>query len=365
MNNSTAIQPTAVANAFSTPSPTAFQVCVIVLLTLIILCAITGNLLVIYAFCMCKRLQASVTNFFIVSLAFSDLITASLVMPFDLDLQFKNGVWTHGRFACDFFTTMYLLAVPGSVINLCAVTIDRFIVLKMPLRYKAIMPPSKAVFIIASLWLYALIIACLPQLGWKWPGTTSSVTDGQCYFVAAFAYYTFVNVCNFLVPMIFMALFWWQIYRIARKHFIRMQKFENNICLNDNSSSSKATTADSSANKQRKRTRRHLRGSRYIALIVCFFFVCWLPVVLLSLISHWCKKCQDHIPPELSTIFVMFGYMNSAMNPFLYPFHDRQFKKAFRDIFVAWRNKLMAGQILSPRSWVIDWTRSRGMHTQL
>jgi hypothetical protein len=89
----------------------------------------------------------------------------------------------------------------------------------------------------------------------------------------------------------------------------------------------------------KKSIKKHLKGSKYIAIIVGLFFLCWLPYTLLSLTVSICgEECYRATPQELAHILLVMGYLNSALNPYLYPFHDRQFKEAFKNILFDLQN---------------------------
>ena len=313
----------------------------------IIVVALLSNFLVVYAFIFYKKLQTRVTNFFVISLAVSDILTSAFVTTLRLDSTIKAYLWTHGEFMCSLYTTMYLLAVPSSVINLCAVTVDRYLVLRMPLRYNSVMPPGRAVLIICCLWIYAIIWACLPVMGWK---TDAPIVHVYCLFVSTTEYNVTVNIVNFLLPMIFMAIFWCFIYAIVYQHHKRFLKIERSLSLNttesSNSSHGEATqmsslTSSRNERREKKRMRRNVRGSRYIGFIVVLFYFCWLPYVTVSLIGNLCKSCNERemIPYELYSAFLTLGLLNSALNPFLYPFHDKHFKEAFRDMWKKMKSK--------------------------
>lgn len=312
--------------------------------------ALAGNFVVVYAFVFYRKLRTSVTNYFVVSLAISDILTTGFVTTFQLDATRKGHQWTHGEFMCGLYTTMYLLAVPSSVINLCAVTVDRYLVLKMPLRYNSLMTPRRAILIICCLWVYAIVWACLPVMGWKidFP----AVEDGFCYYVSTKHYNVAVNIVNFVLPMVFMAIFWSLIYGIVSQHVQRVIKQETNISLNttESSNTSSYTVQFNSKGElilpkrkkktEKKRMRRIVRGSRYIGLIVVLFYICWLPFVTLSLVGNLCQSCVQVIPVVLYDVFLTMGFLNSALNPFLYPFHHKHFKEACKMIWKKFKTKL-------------------------
>jgi len=189
-------------------------------------------------------------------------------------------------------------------------------------------------------------------MGWKIDYPV--LANGYCFFVSTREYNVTVNIVNFLLPMIFMALFWSSIYAIVRQHRKRVLKIERSLSLNTNDSSNSSNfncngeatamsslTSARNERREKKKMRRNVRGSRYIGFIVVLFYFCWLPYVTISLIGNLCRSCDEQrmIPFVLYDAFLALGFLNSALNPFLYPFHDKHFKDAFRDIWKKMRSK--------------------------
>lgn len=347
-NGSSTIQPTYQQLLEDEEWVNKFYTFLAVTMIIIAILAIVFNSIVVYAFITYRKLRTSATNYFVISLAISDLLTSGLVTTFKAETSLKYQKWTHGEFMCNFYTTMYLLAVPSTVINLCAFTVDRFLVLRMPLRYNSFMPPKRAALIISCLWIYAITWACLPVMGWKLSPGQPSVQGDFCLFSSVRTYNITVNIVNFLLPMIFMAIFWSFIYSIVHQHRKRVLKIERSLSLNTNDSSNSSNNinangeghamthlAPKNERRERKRIRRNVRGCRYLGFIVVLFYFCWLPYVTASMIGNLCRSCIA--PYVLYDSLLALGFMNSALNPFLYPFHDKHFKEAFRDMW----NKLM------------------------
>lgn len=349
-NGSSTIQPTYQQLLEDEEWVNKFYTFLAVTMIIIAILAIVFNSIVVYAFITYRKLRTSATNYFVISLAISDLLTSGLVTTFKAETSLKYQKWTHGEFMCNFYTTMYLLAVPSTVINLCAFTVDRFLVLRMPLRYNSFMPPKRAALIISCLWIYAITWACLPVMGWKLSPGQPSVQGDFCLFSSVRTYNITVNIVNFLLPMIFMAIFWSFIYSIVHQHRKRVLKIERSLSLNTNDSSNSSNNinangeghamthlAPKNERRERKRIRRNVRGCRYLGFIVVLFYFCWLPYVTASMIGNLCRSCIA--PYVLYDSLLALGFMNSALNPFLYPFHDKHFKEAFRDMWNKLRSK--------------------------
>ncbi|MBN3275450.1 DRD2A protein, partial [Polyodon spathula] len=96
------------------------------LLTLLIFTIVFGNVLVCMAVSREKALQTT-TNYLIVSLAVADLLVATLVMPWVVYLEVV-GEWRFSLILCDVFVTLDVMMCTASILNLCAISIDRLAV---------------------------------------------------------------------------------------------------------------------------------------------------------------------------------------------------------------------------------------------
>ncbi|XP_035695187.1 5-hydroxytryptamine receptor 1D-like [Branchiostoma floridae] len=73
------------------------------------------------------------------------------------------------------------------------------------------------------------------------------------------------------------------------------------------------------------------RAAKTLGIITGVFIVCWLPFFLVALIEPFCASCT--ISPLGRSVITWLGYANSAMNPVLYGFVNKDFQKAFQKIF--------------------------------
>ncbi|XP_063076460.1 histamine H3 receptor-like [Engraulis encrasicolus] len=87
---------------------------------------------------------------------------------------------------------------------------------------------------------------------------------------------------------------------------------------------------------RRSRLSRDKKVAKSLAVIVCVFAVCWAPYTLLMIIRAACKgDCVAHHWYEV-TFWLL--WLNSAINPFLYPVCHSSFRRAFARILCPrWR----------------------------
>ena len=315
-NNTIVLQATAnTTGAYFDFSP-SFQYPVLACHMLIVLIGVIGNLIVCGAIIVNKNLRSSPTNTFIFSLAFSDLLTVSLVVPFDIESIILLGTWRHNEELCKAWTTMYLITVPTSILTLLAVSVDCYKSLSDPLnrfRRCRFMTRKKALIVSMAIWIYSILFALIPIMGYR--TYDEFVFKGVCYFPLTKIYTTLSSAINFILPLLVTCCIYIKIYRMARSQqsifpadSLRLSEFRN-------------------CDDQRKVYSRNMRAAKTISIFVAVLFSCWIPFSFISLVSNLCgTRCVQNIPQEVIVLFLMFGYLNSALNPFLFAFRNSRFK---------------------------------------
>lgn len=128
----------------------------ILFLTPLIFFGVGGNILVCMAISLEKRLQ-SVTNYFLLSLAITDLLVCIIVMPFTVINDFA-GYWLFGPIICNLYVTADVLMCTASILHLCTISLDRYMAIRSPLTTRNI---SKSVVVIklAIVWVTSIAIS--------------------------------------------------------------------------------------------------------------------------------------------------------------------------------------------------------------
>ncbi|XP_045566975.1 D(3) dopamine receptor isoform X1 [Salmo salar] len=184
------------------------------LYSLLILAIVFGNVLVCLAVVRERSLQTT-TNYLVVSLAVADLLVASLVMPWAVYLEVVGGAWLFSRMYCNVFVTLDVMMCTASILNLCAISIDRYTAVVMPVLYNTTHSSRKRVSaMIATVWILAFAVSCPLLFGFNTSGETH---DPTVCSISNPDFVIYSSVVSFYLPFIVTLLVYIRIYVFLRK----------------------------------------------------------------------------------------------------------------------------------------------------
>ncbi len=234
---------------------------------------IIGNLLVVAAVLTTVKLQ-TVTNTFIVSLAVADLLVGVFVLPFSNANEVLR-YWTFGPIWCSVWLAVDVWLCTASILNLCAISLDRYLAISKPFKYPNLMTPKRGKILVALVWVLSFLICFPPLIGWNEqranlgerfkndedgnqnksdvneplkPGSPKVIVEflfdnvsynvfnysgnhgsgtalsellpcevyyPECGLTSDPGYIIYSSMGSFFIPMLIMAFFYWKIYRTA------------------------------------------------------------------------------------------------------------------------------------------------------
>lgn len=300
-----------------------------VFLVLIMLATLFGNALVITAVYLFHRLRR-MTNFFIISLAVSDLLVALGHLPLRIDESVHNNNWCFDKTPNDVTTCAYWIVMDtvfscASICNLVVISIDRFLAITKPFEYQNRMTKRVGFSLIAFVWLYAMLWGVLSLVDWtRDPNSTrehifvdfNTRTNERKCGKNDKVYYTSAMAVAFFLPLLIVIVTYSCVFRVA---FTQAKA----VALLD-------------PNKGKKHILRELKATKTIAVVIGVFIVCWLPSFILMVLSLWCEQCftpfvtNKDLSLAVRIIFVfVLPVMNSSLNPVIYTVFNQEFRMAF------------------------------------
>nr|KAG5698038.1 hypothetical protein BaRGS_016686 [Batillaria attramentaria] len=288
------------------------------ILTFMVFVAVVGNLLVCAAVFTDRRLKRN-SNFFIVSLAIADLLVALVVMTFAIANDI-HGRWVFGAVFCRIWISSDIMCSTASILNLCVISLDRYVHIRDPLRYEAWMTTRKTVLFIGTVWILSALISFVPtHLGWhESPSGQNSTTDNElCIFDLNPIYAVVSSTISFYIPCIVMVSIYVRLYVYARRHVETIRRTHTAERFHSNGST-----------KGSYKVSDH-KAAVTLGIIMGVFLICWVPFFIVNPIAAFCSTC---IPKLVFQILTWCGYVNSCLNPIIYSIFNTEFREAFRRI---------------------------------
>ena len=245
-----------------------------------------------------------------------------------------------------------------------------------------------AVIKMIAVWVLAFVLYGPAIISWELLVGRSRVPKDECFaeFYYSWSFLLSASMLEFFCPFISVAFFNLSIYlsirrrrRRSRDTHLHLQLSEpaadhgERVLLSKNSglkltrkASIPSQCSSPSIGKLGPSPSRSIHPSRLardrkiaksLAVIVCVFAICWAPYTLLMIIRAACRgRCIQHHWYEV-TFWLL--WLNSAINPFLYPLCHSSFRRAFNKILCLGRNSTRTSAL---RGHNQGWAWTRGQH---
>ncbi|XP_026808974.1 probable G-protein coupled receptor No18 [Rhopalosiphum maidis] len=203
------------------PAAMVTVIAVIAVTTALIVVTVFGNILVIMSVVQYPPLR-SVPNIFIVSLAVADLTVAIGVLPLNVVYN-VTGVWLFGGVVCKLWLTCDVLCCTASILNLCAIALDRYRAITQPIAYAQKRTVSRVMWTVALVWIASAVISSPPLIGWNdWPDVFDESTP--CTLTTHPGYVVYSSMGSFYIPLVVMSITYLRIYVATRRRLRRRAK---------------------------------------------------------------------------------------------------------------------------------------------
>ena len=264
------------------------------------------NITVIITYAVNRRLQ-TLANRFVIALAISDLLVSVFLVPMKTWLPQHESIGP--------LIAFFLLA---SLFNICGCTYDRYIAIKNPLHYPAIMTKTRFIQVMIVVWSVPLIIAVIPQAWIQNAGALELSRRDLVTYEQKFV--AFMIVLVLVICFVLIAIYVY-IFIVAKRHYEAMKKSEPTTVHDENN--------DRKARKRRSQSVRNfflaIKSTMLFATIGASFVLCWLPLIMLNVAFAFDRL--QLFPLEFHDVTEILMYLNSFLNPVAYAFFQKEFRR--------------------------------------
>lgn len=290
---------------------------------LINLSAFAGNLLLGIAVVKNPNLR-TVTNIYIVTLAFSDFLLSLLGIPFTV-ASLIVGTWPFNNFVCQLQGFCILLMCAISLQTLAVTAVNRYFrVVRSRALYMKIFNVKTTKTTITIVWIMALF-APLPYVvsGHEFsfhPAKVFCAHNAESLYKGYGAYLVLVFVA---IPLIIIITCYASVFMAVRKHNLNF-RFR---CR------SRSLRSQSKPSIDGRLSVDEVNITYTLLVVVCGFLACWTPVVVIDMIdfinADWKLKRQVYVS------YTCFAFASASLNPVIYGIMNRSFRAEYARILAS------------------------------
>ncbi|XP_015731093.1 neuromedin-U receptor 2 [Coturnix japonica] len=289
--------------------------------SVIFVVGVIGNFLVCLVILKHRNMKTP-TNYYLFSLAVSDLLVLLFGMPLEVYEMWSNYPFLFGPIGCYFKTALFETVCFASILSVTTVSVERYFAILHPFRAKLESTRKRALRTIVVLWVLSVLFA-LPNMGTHgimlqyFPNGTMVPGSATCTVVAPMWIYNWiVQITSFLFYVLPMGV-------ISVLYYLMGLRLKGDRSLE---------AEEMSVNVQRP-SRKSV--TKMLFVLVMVFAVCWAPFhidrLFFSFVVEWTEPLAN-IFNLIHVVSGVFFYLSSAVNPIIYNLLSQRFRMAFLSV---------------------------------
>ena len=285
--------------------PSWFQITSWLLTAIIII----GNGLVIYLITTRRKLRTK-TNWFVLSLAVADFGVGATYFPR------VSVCWITDKTCVNYVIIIVYsigyFVMSASVMNLCVLTLDRYLAIVKPMRYVTFMTTKRVALLISAAWGVSFVGVLIPRLTLYFATSPEeNRNDINGYF------FLFLDITTFFV-CVFLLFATTRIFLIARRHTRQNAALIAQLNFNHRTQHGRVFKPQETA------------ATKMVGVVVAVFLSYYFVLVF----HHVSNKAEFYAQYKIRRMAIrLLLLLNSAVNPVAYALFKRDIRKELKRLF--------------------------------
>lgn len=281
-------------------------------LVIIWICSIPGNLLVCLVIYRSRRVQ-STTNYFVISLAISDLLLTLFCVPFVGSRIIANR-WVLGPIMCRLVRFAQTTAPTTVVFVLVSISIDRFYTIIYPLSFKITRGTAK--HLIVCCWVLAFVVCIFSIYFFETAEVNENPDHLVCQtfvsnnYLAGILYGSVIVAVTFIVPTLFIIIMYARIFRYvwtAGNGPRRLRRTSNPVA------------------------RTKVKMLKMLIVVTIVTLVCFAPLYIVQL--WFTVSSANYVNQSIFISSFLLMFLTTILKPIIYMLYNSNFRRGCREVF--------------------------------
>jgi len=301
------------------------QICIWILGIL----AFLGNILVIIWWIIDNG-ENKVNSVLLTNLAVADMFMGVYLLTIAImDVRWKGEYFKHDEewrsgLGCQIVGVLSMLSSEVSVLTLTIITLDRFLCIVFPLKFKRLTYKT-AVYACVGVWIFGVVISTIPIAGLDYFYDDSGnfgfysrsavclplqLSEGRPVgWEYSAAFFVGLNFVSFMFILVAYITIFWRVKRVARG--VRSRNLNRESAM-----------------------------AKRLVFIVMTDFCCWMPIIIINIL---CLTGHFNDPDKIAYVWIAVFVLplNSSLNPILYTFSTERVRRS-----LVWKKTNVTGFVM-------------------